>query len=351
MKIGRRTFLVGGTAISAVILGELRKPDRGLAQSRGINLYSARHYDTDEQLFDSFQRNTGFQVNLIEAKAEELIERIKSEATNSPADVLITVDAGNLSLADRGGILEPVNSELLKSRIPANLRHPEGHWFGFSRRARVIYYNKAKVNPSQLSTYEDLADSKWRGKILIRSSSNIYNLSLLASLIAAHGADRVEEWSKGLVANFARPPEGNDTAQIKACAAGMGDIAIANTYYFARLIKSEDPADKEVVEKVGLFFPNQGSSDRGTHVNISGAAVLKTAPNKQAAIRFLEHLANAESQRYFAEGNNEYPAVEGVDLDPVLASFGTFKTDPVNVAKYGEFQDDAIRIADRAGWK
>jgi len=345
MKLSRRLFLAGGTAIAAIIAGDLRQPRRSWAQASVVNLYSSRHYDTDEALYESFG---GGRVNLIEAEAAELIERIKSEGANSPADVLITVDAGNLWRADQDDLFAPVDSAVLKARIPENLRHPNGHWFGFSKRARVICYNRDRVNPSQLSTYEDLAEPKWRGKVLIRSSSNVYNQSLVASMIAAHGAAETQAWIEGLVANFARPPEGNDTAQLKACAAGLGDVAIANTYYYARLAKSSDPADQAVVEKVGIFFPNQ--RDRGTHVNISGGGVLKNAPNRQAAIAFLEHLTSESSQKYFAEGNNEYPVVAGVEIDPVLKSFGSFKEDAVNVAEYGKNQAEAIRLMDRAGW-
>ncbi len=346
----RRLFLAGGTAITALVLGDLRGASPIAAQGRSVNLYSSRHYDTDEALFDGFTRSTGTEINLIEATAEELIARIKSEGRNSPADVLITVDAGNLWMAEQEDLLLPVNSEVLKSRIPEGLRHPQGRWFGFSTRARVIFYNRDRVNPSQLSTYEDLATSKWRGKILMRSSSNIYNKSLVASLIAVHGTARTEEWLRGFVRNFARPPEGNDTSQIQDCAAGRGDIALGNTYYYARLAKSENPADRQVVEKVGLFFPNQ--NNRGTHVNISGGGVLRHAPNPEAAIAFLEHLTTPAAQGYFSSGNNEYPVVSGVPIDPVVASFGDFKADlETGAVKYGQNQAEAVRLMDRAGWR
>jgi iron(III) transport system substrate-binding protein len=345
-KLTRRTFLAGGTALTAIILGNLPRP--AIAQAKPpVNLYSARHYDTDEDLYDSFRDG---QVNLIEASAEELVARIQSEGRNSPADILITVDAGNLWRADDLGLFEPVNSASLNEKIPANLRHPQGHWFGFSTRARVIFYNKERVDRSQLSTYEDLADRRWRGKILVRSSSNIYNQSLVAALLAAHGEADTKTWLEGFKANFAREPESNDTAQIQACADGVGDLAIANSYYYARLAKSEDPAERAIVDKVGIFFPNQGRGQRGTHVNISGAGVLKYSPNKAAAIAFLEHLASPQSQRYFAEGNNEYPAVPGVALDPVLDSFGSFTRDPINVAELGTNQRQAVMLMDEVGW-
>jgi iron(III) transport system substrate-binding protein len=329
-----------------MVLGQVRKP--AAAQSRTVNLYSSRHYDTDEELYNSFPNG---EVNLIEGNAAELIERIKSEAERSPADVLITVDAGNLWQADQDGLFLPTNSRILRARIPENLRHPDGHWFGFSTRARVIYYNRDRVDPSELSTYEDLASDKWRGRILIRSSSNIYNKSLIASLIAAYDEPTVKDWLTGLVANLARNPEGNDTAQIKACAAGEGDIAIANTYYFARLMRSDVPEDQEVVRKVGLFFPNQGEGERGTHVNISGGGVLKNSPNPDAAVSFLEHLSTRSSQEYFAEGNNEYPVVDGVEPSDVLKSLGDFVIDPVNVEAYGIHQEAGVRLMDEVGWQ
>ncbi|MCW6035758.1 Fe(3+) ABC transporter substrate-binding protein [Spirulina subsalsa FACHB-351] len=346
MNINRRLFLFGGTAITAVVVGNLTPPT--LAQTRNINLYSSRHYDTDDELYNAFKAQTGLGVNLIEAEADQLIERVKSEGANSPADVLITVDAGRLWVAEREGLLAPVDSAFLKQQIPANRRHPDGLWFGFSQRARVIFYNRDRVNPADLSTYEDLATPKWAGKILVRSSSNVYNQSLVAGLIAIHGVAKTRQWLRGFVSNFARSPEGNDTAQIRACAAGAGDIAIANSYYYARLAKSNDPVDREVVEKVGIFFPNQ--RDRGTHMNISGGGVFKTAPNPDAAIKFLEHLAGSLSQIYFAQGNNEYPVVPGTPIDPVVAGFGTFKQDDLNVAEYGKNQAEAVRLMDQARW-
>ncbi|MEM1171674.1 MAG: Fe(3+) ABC transporter substrate-binding protein [Cyanobacteria bacterium P01_H01_bin.35] len=349
MKISRRVFLGTSTAMATVAIAELGKSNRGLAQGNAINLYSSRHYDTDQVLYDSFTKKTGIKVNLIEGKGEELMERIRSEGANSPADVFITVDAGNLWRAQEQGILQPVSSSILESKIPANLRSPENLWFGFSRRARVIMYNKDKVQPSELSSYEDLATDKWKGKIVIRSSSNIYNQSLVASLIEILGTSPTENWAKSFVSNFARPPEGNDTAQIKAVAAGIGDVGIANSYYLARLMKSSKGEDKAVANKVGIFFPNQNG--RGTHVNISGGGVVKTAPNKEGAIKFLEHLTSPEAQKIFSEGNNEYPVVAGVAAADVLKTFGDFKSDSTNVAIYGKLNPDAIKLMDRVGWK
>lgn len=355
-KMTRRTFIGAGTAVAAVTVGLGTKaraqqaPAVRIAQAdRVVNLYSARHYDTDTRIYDSFTQATGIKVNLIEADADPLIERIKSEGVNSPADILMTVDVGRLWQAEEQGLFQPTNSTTLNSAIPSNLRHPDGQWYGFTKRARVVMYDKSNVNPSQLSTYEELVDQKWRGKILVRSSTNLYNISLVASMVAAHGAQETEAWVRGLVANFARPPEGNDVGQLQACAAGIGPLAIANTYYLIRLAKSDEPAAKTIAEKVSIFFPNQ--RDRGTHVNISGAGVLKNSPNKEAAIQFLEHLASPESQEIFAQGNNEYPVVQGVPLDSVLASYGSFKEDPINAATIGSNSPEALRIMDRAGWK
>lgn len=309
-----------------------------------VNIYSARHYNTDDQLYDGFTEKTGIDVNLIEGKDDELIERIKSEGANSPADILITVDAGRLWRAAEAGIFAPVESAVLEEKIPGNLQDPNNLWFGYSKRARVIVYNKDKVDPSQLSTYEDLADPKWKGKLILRSSSNIYNQSLVAGMIEEKGTEATATWIKGLVANLARPPQGNDTSIIEDIAAGVADVSLANTYYLARY--KDDP---EVFDKVGVFFPNQ--ADRGTHINISGAGVLKNAPDKENAIAFLEYLASPEAQEFFALGNNEYPVVEGAAVNPVVESFGKFKDDLTNVSSYGKNNAEAVKIMDQSGWK
>ena len=320
-----------------------------LATAQEVNVYSARHYDSDVALYEAFTEETGIEVNLIEADADELIERIRSEGANSPADVLITVDAGRLWRAEEAGLLSPVESEVLSAAVPANLRHPEGEWFGLTTRARVVVYNKETVDEGELSTYEDLASDAWEGRICVRSSSNVYNQSLVASLIAANGVEETESWAEGLVANFAREPQGGDTDQIKAVAAGECDVAIVNHYYLARLIASDDPADREVAETVGIFFPNQDG--RGTHVNISGAGVVASAPNRENAVRFLEFLTTPEAQEVFAAGSYEFPAVEGVPVAEVVADFGDFTADDVNVALYGENNPEAVRIMDRTGWR
>jgi iron(III) transport system substrate-binding protein len=348
MTMNRRVFLGAGAAAAAVALGRT-SPGRAQSSERVLNLYSSRHYDTDNALYQSFTDKTGVTVKLVEAEADQLIERIKSEGANSPADVLVTVDAGRLWRAEQQGLFEAVNSNALNQAIPENLRHPDGLWYGFSKRARVIMYHKDRVNPAQLSSYEALTDPKWRGKVLVRSSTNVYNLSLTGSVLAATDAQKTEEWARGLVANFARPPEGGDVVQIQAVAAGLGDVAIANTYYLARMMKSDKPEEKEATEKIGVYFPNQ--RDRGTHVNISGAGVLKTAPNKEAAVLFLEHLASPEAQEIFALGNNEYPVVRGTPVDSIVQGFGEFKEDTLNAAVFGRNNPEALRIMDKAGWK
>ena len=317
--------------------------------TREVNVYSSRHYDSDDEIYKEFTEATGIRVNLIEGKDDELIERIKSEGQNSPADVLITVDAGRLWRAEQAGVLQPVESEKLESAIPDNLQHPDNLWFGLTQRARVIAYNKAEVQPTELSTYEALVEPGWKGRVCIRSSSNIYNQSLLGSMIATVGADATETWTKGLVGNLAREPEGGDVDQIKAVAAGQCDVAIVNHYYWARMMASDDAADREVANKVGLFFPNQG--DRGTHVNISGAGVVATSPHEENAIAFLEFLASPEAQAVFAKGSHEFPVVEGVESDPVVEALGDFKADTINVSALGSNNPKAVEIADRAGWK
>lgn len=312
-----------------------------------VNVYSARHYDTDMAMYERFTEETGIKVNLIEASSDALIERIKSEGQFSPADMLITVDAGRLWRAEKEGIFQPVDSAVLSERIPAHLRHPEGEWFGLSKRARVIAHKKDMALPAGFGTYEALADEAFRGQVCMRSSGNIYNLSLMASLIDAHGAEAAEAWAKGVVANFARTPQSNDTGQLKAVASGECTITIANTYYLGRLMASTKLEDKALMANLEIVFPNQDG--RGTHVNISGAGITKYAPNRENAIRFLEYLTSDFAQRLFAEGNNEYP-ISGPTTGPV-AALGEFKRDDLNVSVLGENQKEAVKVYDRAGWK
>jgi iron(III) transport system substrate-binding protein len=302
------------------------------AQSGTLNLYSARHYNTDDALYGNFADLTGIKINRVDAEPDPLVQRLKAEGDKSPCDILITTDA------------------VLTKAVPAHLRDPDNSWFGFSKRARVIFYNKEKVGAAAApKTYEDLADAKWKGKILIRPSGHIYNQSLVGSILAADGPEKTEAWAKAVAANMARPPRGGDTDQIKGVAAGEAEIAVANTYYYVNLLRSKKPEDREIAAKVGVVFPNQ--ANRGTHVNISGGAVAKYAPNKEAAVKFLEYLVSPQAQRYFAEGNSEYPVVAGVELSPELKSLGTFKEDQLNARVFAQNSAEALKIMDRAGWK
>ena len=349
MGISRRSLLwVGGSLVTVMTLGRGTASQRVWAQTNVVNVYSSRHYDSDKELFRRFTQATGIRVNVLEGPDDQLIERLRSEGNNSPADVLFTVDAGRLWRAQEAGLFQPVNSPILTRSIPSSVREPGNHWFGFTRRARVIMYHKERVKPNEISTYEELADPKWRGQLLIRSSRNVYNQSLVGALIRHIGQARTEKWAQGVAQNLARPPQGGDTDQIRAVAAGVGSLAVSNTYYLARLLKSAKPEDREAAQKIGIIFPNQNSW--GTHVNISGAGMVKTAPNRANAQRFLEFLASREAQEALAKGNNEYPVVAGVPLDPVVASFGTFKADPLNASVFGRNNALALKITDRAGW-
>ena len=334
--------------LAPLALAVLTSAGASSAQEKVLNLYSSRHYQTDEALYTNFEKATGIKINRIEGPEDPLIERIKSEGDKSPADVLITVDMGRLLKAQQMGLFQPVKSALLDEKIPRELKAGDGTWYGFSVRARPIYYAKARVDAKQLPDYESLADPKWKGKICVRSGMHPYNLSLMSSIIAANGPEKAEIWAKGVVANMARAPKGGDTDQIKGVAAGECDIALGNTYYFARMMKSDKPEDRAVVEKVGVIFPNQ--SNRGAHINISGAGVAKFAPNKEAAIKFLEYLASPEAQNYFANGNNEYPVVGKAD-NAQLKAMGEFKRDALSMDLVGKNYALAAQTFDRAGWK
>jgi iron(III) transport system substrate-binding protein len=320
------------------------------AQEQVLNLYSARHYQTDEALYQNFTKQTGIKINRIEAGDDQLIERLKSEGANSPADVLLIVDAARLAQADDLGLFQPVKSKVLEQRIPSALRDPEGAWFGLSSRARIIVYNKATMNPADVSSYASLGDPRNKGKVCTRSGSHPYNLSLISAQIAHLGEARAEAWAKGVVANLARKPQGGDTDQIKAVASGECGAALSNSYYYARLLRSTKPEDRDVVAKTGVIWPDQAGA--GTHLNISGAGVLKHAPHRDNAIRFVEYLASDEAQVYFADGNNEWPAVTGVKVkNTALEAMGSFKADALPIATLGRNTAAAQKIADRAGWR
>lgn len=321
------------------------------AGSGEVNVYSARHYDADEQLYDLFESQTGITLNRIEAGADILLERMAAEGDQSPADVVLLVDAGNYWRAQERGLLGTVRSDVLSNAIPPHLRDSAGRWFGVAKRARVIVYNKAAVQPGQVATYEALADPSLKGKVCSRPSSNIYNLSLMASLIESWGEQKALAWANSVVANFGRPPEGSDTDQIRAVAeGGRCQAAIVNHYYLVRLMRSDKPEDRAVAAQVGLVFPDQAGT--GTHINISGAAVAAHAPNRANAVRFLEFLVSPPAQRILAEANDEYPAVRGVSVDnPELAGLGTFEESQMPLEVYGRRQGEAQRLYDRAGWR
>ena len=345
MAIVARTIC---TAVLATLTATVIVP--AAAQEKVLNLYSSRHYQTDESLYSNFTKQTGLKVNRIEAGDDPLIERLRNEGAGSPGDVLITVDAGRLWRAEQLGLFQPAKSKVLASRLPDHMRAPNDQWFGFSARARVIVYNKAAVNPADVQNYEDLANPKLKGKVCTRSGSHVYNLSLMSALIEHWGEKKAEEWAKGVVGNFARAPKGGDTDQIMAVASGECGVAISNSYYYVRLLKSEKPEDKKAMQAVGLVWPNQKSF--GTHMNISGGGVLKHSPNRAAAIQYLEYLASDAAQGYFANGNNEWPVVKGVKPDnPALASLGNFKADTLNISALGKNQPVAQKIFDRVGYK
>jgi iron(III) transport system substrate-binding protein len=347
-KFGWKQIVWGLLAVSA--LASLVVPVPGQAQQAVLNLYSARHYQTDEALYRNFSEQTGIKINRIELGDEPLLQRLTSEGANSPADVVLLVDAARLWRAQIDGLFQPVDSKILNERIPANLRASDGSWFGFSTRARVIVYDKAKVKPQEVDTYEKLADPVNKGRVCTRSGSHPYMLSLIGAMVERSGEAAAEQWARGMVANMARPPRGGDTDQIRGVASGECGVALTNSYYWVRLMRSSDPKDKEVVARVGFIWPNQATS--GTHINISGGGVARHAPNRANAIRFLEYLSSPQAQAYFAEGNNEWPVVKGAEVNnPALASLGTFKAESVPVSSIGKGQIAAQRILDRVGYR
>lgn len=314
-----------------------------------VNLYSARKEKLIKPLLDKFTKETGVSVNLITAKAGPLLKRLQTEGINSPADLFITSDAGRLHKANDAGVLQAVQSDTLNSAIPKEYRDPAGVWYGLSLRARPIFYVKSKVKPEELSTYEALADEKWKNRICIRGSGNIYNQSLVASMIANNGAEKTQTWANKLISNLARKPKGGDRDQIKAAAAGECDIAIANTYYYGAMIHGKDEKQKKAADAVAVFWPNQ--TDRGTHVNISGIAMTKASKNKGNAQKLMEFLVTRESQNWYAQVNHEYPVITSAEWSRTLKGWGNFKADSLNLSRLGELNKDASQLMDKAGWK
>ncbi|MEM6375360.1 MAG: extracellular solute-binding protein [Pseudomonadota bacterium] len=314
-----------------------------------LNLYSSRHYDTDERLYSDFTDMTGITINRIEGKADELITRMKEEGANSPADILLTVDTTRLERAKSEGVLQAIESDMLSKRIPSHLRDDDNQWFGFSQRARIIFYDKDDVSDPPLS-YVDLADPKYKGQVCHRSSSNVYSQTLMSAIIENHGADTAKGWAQGFVDNFARDPQGGDTDQLRGLVSGECDIAISNTYYFARAVRKDvDGLGKDDLDDIGWVFPAQDAE--GAHINLSGGGVAVNAPNKENAIKFMEYLASDQAQQYFSAGNDEYPAVAGVGISPSVAKLGVFKPDDVQASAIAENLEAAQTIFNEVGWK
>jgi iron(III) transport system substrate-binding protein len=321
------------------------------ASDKVVNIYSARKEALILPLLKIFKQETKINFKLVTGKADGLLKRLEIEGKLSPADIFITVDAGRLQRAKKADVLQPIDDPILEKKIPKSLRDRENYWFGLSQRARTIIYNKDIVDVKKLSTYENLADRMWDGQLCIRSSSSIYNQSLVASMIEAIGIKKTENWARGLVENFARPPTGGDTDLLKATAAGQCNIALANTYYLGRMINSDLKSDRQSAKKLRVFWPNQRQNDRGAHVNVSGAGVTKYAKNRANAVELLKFLVNDESQEWYANINNEYPVVENVKISKTLQKFGKFKPDSLNLTKLGENNQDAVKLMDRAGWR
>ena len=336
------TLSVSAMTAAATLLGSA-------AYAAGeLNLYSSRHYDTDERLYSDFEEMTGITINRIEGKADELIARMEAEGANSPADILLTVDTSRLARAKNAGLLQAVDSDVLEERIPANLQDEDNQWFGFSQRARIIFYDKNDVtNPP--ATYLDLADPEYKGLVCIRSSSNTYNQTLLASIITHHGAEKAKEWAEGVVANMAREPQGGDTDQLRGIVSGECEIAVSNSYYFARALRKDVKGLSDSVDMIGIQFPAQDAE--GAHMNLSGAGVAAHAPNKDNAVKFLEYLASDQAQVYFSNGNDEFPAVQGVELAENVATLGEFKADEVNLSEVAKNIPEAQKIFNEVGWK
>lgn len=319
------------------------------AAANVVNIYSARHYEADKILYAQFEEQTGIKINAVSGKAPELIERIKREGDATSADIFITVDGGVLQTAKEAGILQPIASETVLGNVPTSLRDKDNFWVGLTTRARVIVYAKERVKPEQLSTYEDLADPKWKGKIVTRPSSSLYDQSLIASLVGLDGEKQTLEWVKGIVANFARPPKGNDRGQAKDIVAGLGDVTLMNTYYIGQMLHSKDPEEVKVAQRIGVFFPNQSTT--GTHINVSGAALTKYAKNKENAVKFIEFLTSVPAQEQISAGNYEFPTNPKAKKHPVLEGWGDFKTQSIDFSLLGSNNAKAVRIVTEGGWK
>ena len=320
-------------------------------KSNEINLYSQRHYKVDEQQYEAFEKQTGIKVNVVKANADELIERLKNEGKNSPADLFITVDAGKLQKAKDLDLLQKISSPIINQNIDADLKDVNGYWIPITYRARIIVYSKDRVNVEELSTYDNLSNEKWRNKVLVRSSSNAYNQALLSSIIANKGEESASNWANQLVKNFARDPKGNDRDQVKAIAAGQGDLAIVNSYYIGLLLSSENEEEIKAGNSVGVFFPNQGPDESGSHINVSGIGLAKNAPNKENAIKLMEFLTSESAQKTYTNTSYEYPANPNVEPNEIVKNWGAFKKDVLDLNQLGVFRNKAIEIFDKSDWK
>ena len=348
MKINK--FLLPALLVLSIILVYFNSDD--IVESKEVNIYTSRHYDADDLLYKQFTKKTGIKVNIISGKGSALIERLKAEGANSPGDVFFTVDAGNLANFQKQGYLQPIQSEAIKQVVPVELRGENDEWVAVAKRARVIFYNPELVNENEIKNinYEDLSKDTWKGKIVIRSSSNMYNQSLVSSLISNLGIEKTEEWAKGLVSNFYRKPQGNDRSQIMAVANKKASIAIANTYYIGIMLSGKGGQDQlNAANKVKIAFPNQGN--RGTHINISGGGVLKYSPNRENAEKFLEFLLSREAQNHIVNNTFEYPVLNTVRPHPLIENFGEFKMDKTSVADFGKYNPDAVKLMDRVNWQ
>lgn len=338
--------VIAFTGCSASPAGETTNPP---ASEKSVNLYTDRHYESDDALYKTFTDQTGIKVNVVKGKPDELIERLKTEGADSEADLLVLADGGKLHQAKAAGLLQTASSETLNTNIPEKFRDRDGQWYGMTKRARVIIYSKDRVDPLDLSTYDDLTDTRWKNRVLIRSSENIYNQSLLASFIELNGKDNAKEWAAGIVKNMARNPQGGDRDQAKAIAAGLGDVAVMNTYYFGQMLNSSDVEEKKVAEALGVFFPDQNGS--GTHVNISGIGLTKVSKNTDEAIALMEYLSGEEAQKSYAEINFEYPVNPKVEPSELLKSWGTFKEQDIPLNVLGDLNTDAVRLFGEVDWK
>ncbi len=351
MKLLRTIMAVAASA--AVISGCAARGEAvtvpNVPEEKVVNLYTDRHYDSDDAIYAAFTEETGIKVNIVKGKSDELIERLKTEGEDTEADLFITADVGRLYRAQEAGLLESTESAVLEANIPENLREPEGYWFGLTKRARVIVYAKDRVDESELSTYEDLTDPKWKGRLLVRGADSVYNQTLVASLIELEGAEKAREWAEGIVANLARDPKGGDRDQAKAIASGEGDIAIMNTYYLGLMLTSSDPEEVKVAEGLGVFFPDQDGN--GTHINISGGGVVKGAGNAENAVKLLEFLSGEKAQSSYAQTNFEFPVLEGAASSEFLLSLGEFKAQEISLSSLGAANGEAVRILTEAGWK